>query len=81
MEAVVEEIDLLEAVDAVLMQMDRGKAQNFALTAIYKGIASPAARKNIPRGRQILRKKWNNRKRPILAVILVMEKKTVLHLI
>ena len=55
--------------DAVFMQIDREKAQNFALTAIYKGITSPSTRKNIPRGCQIPRKKGNSKKKPILAII------------
>ena len=38
-------MDLLGAVAAVLMQIDRREAQKFVLTAIYKGIASLTARK------------------------------------
>ena len=65
----------------VFMQIDIGKAQKFALTTIYKGIASQSARKKIPRYRQILRQKRNSRKRPILTIIQAIKKKTVLYLI
>ena len=51
------------------MQINRGKAQNFAFTTIYKGITSSTTRKNIFKDCQILKKKEKSRKRPILAVI------------
>lgn len=64
-------MDLLGAVDAVLMQMDREEGQKFALTAIYKSIASPPAGRNFPRSHQTFRKKGNSGR----------AKRTVLHLI
>ena len=43
--AMIKEIDLLEAVDIVFIEINRGKAQKFAFTIIQKGIASPLLKK------------------------------------
>lgn len=65
----IEEMDLFKELDVVFIPMNRRNTWKFGLTAIYKGIVSLIAIKNILKSCQIFRKKENSRRKQILAII------------
>lgn len=73
------EIEVQEIKDIDLIPLNKEKVQKLAYTVILQDIVNLPAGKNISRDYQNLRKK-NSRKRPILAKIRAMTKKTALHL-
>ena len=65
----IEEMQIWEVIDAALMQADKRKAQKSAHITIYKSMESQTIRRTILRSYQTLRKKLNNRRRLILAIL------------
>lgn len=78
-EDVVEETDIPEALNAVLIPMDKDEVQRFAPIAKYQGIVSQTTGKSNLKAPPDLGKRGNSRKRPSLAEIRVTEKKTALQ--
>ena len=72
------EVQKIENMDLILL--DKEKVQRHAHIFILQDIVSLPARKNISRNHQNLRRR-KSKKRPFLAKIQVMVKKTALHLI